>query len=135
MSIYTIIVQGVGGRDEKVLANYFHLALKSNVRSWLLHLPGNYISTWADLCHEFVGAFMGGHQEPGQPSDLQLLLQKEGETLRKYMQRFSRVHRNILDIHPADMISVFQSNVQSSNTFQDECSVAQDCEGAIHSSG
>ena len=49
-----------------------------------MHLPENSISSWADLCHEFIGAFTGGHQEPGRPSDLQLLQQKEGETLRKF---------------------------------------------------
>jgi hypothetical protein len=84
LSIYTIAIQAAEGRDEKVFANYFPLALKSNVRSWLMHLPENSISSWAGLCHEFIGAFMGGHQELGQPSDLQLLQQKEGETLRKY---------------------------------------------------
>ena len=38
LSIYTIVVQAAGGRDDKVFANYFPLALKSNVRSWLMHL-------------------------------------------------------------------------------------------------
>jgi hypothetical protein len=70
LSIYTIAIQAAGGRDEKVFANYFPLALKPNVSSWLMHLPENSISSWVDLCHEFVGAFTGGHQEPGQPSDL-----------------------------------------------------------------
>ena len=83
LSIYTIAVQAAGGRDEKVFANYFPLALKSNVRSWLMHLPENSISSWADMCHEFIGAFIGGHQEPGRPSDLQLLQQNEGEILCK----------------------------------------------------
>ena len=85
LSIYTIAVQAIGGRDEKVFTNYFPLALKPNVRAWLMHLPEDSISPWADLCNEFVGAFTGGHQEPGRPSDLQLLPKKEGETLRKYM--------------------------------------------------
>jgi hypothetical protein len=49
LSIYTIAVQAAGGRDEKVFANYFPLALKSNVRSWLMHLPENSILSWADL--------------------------------------------------------------------------------------
>ena len=61
-----------------MFANYFPLALKSNKRSWLMHLPENSILSWADLCHEFIGAFTDGHQEPGRPSDLQLLQQKEG---------------------------------------------------------
>src|SRR5215216_784566 len=109
LSIYTIVVQAAGGRDEKVFANYFPLALKSSVRSWLMHLPENSISTWANLCHEFISAFTGGHQEPCSPSDLQLLQQKEGETLYKYLQRFSKVHRNIPNIHPAVVIAAFQS--------------------------
>ena len=33
LSIYTIDVQAAGGRNEKVSANYFPLALKPNVRS------------------------------------------------------------------------------------------------------
>ena len=49
LSIYTIAVQAAGGRDEKVFAKYFPLALKSNVRSWLMHLSENSISSWADL--------------------------------------------------------------------------------------
>jgi hypothetical protein len=113
LSIYTIVVQATGARDEKVFANYFPLALKPNVRSWLMHLPVNSISSWDDLCNEFVGAFTGGHQEPGRPSDLQVLPQKEGESLRKYMQRFSRVHRNIPEIHPAAVIAAFHSNVRN----------------------
>src|SRR5215216_838645 len=78
-----------------------------------MHLPENSISSGADLCHEFIGAFTGGHQEPGRPSDLQLLQQNEGETLRKYLQRFKKVHRNIPNIHPAAVIDAFQSNVRN----------------------
>ena len=59
LRIYTIAVQAAGGRDEKVFDNYFPLVLNPNVRSWLMHLPENSILTWADMCHELVGAFMG----------------------------------------------------------------------------
>ena len=113
LSIYTIAVQAAGGRDDKILANYFPLVLKPNVRSWLMHLPDNSISSWADLCHQFVGAFIGGHKPHCQESDLHLLAQKEGEPLRKYIQRFSSVQHNIPDVHPAAVISAFHQNVQN----------------------
>ena len=113
LSIYTIAVQAAGGRDDKILANYFPLVLKPNVRSWLMHLPDNSISSWPDLCHQFVGAFTGGHKPRGQESDLHLLAQKEGEPLRKYIQRFSRVQHNIPDVHPAAVISAFHQNVRN----------------------
>ena len=111
LGIYTIAIQAVGGRDEKLLANYFPLALKPNVRSWLMHLPEDSISSWADLCNEFVGGFTGGHREPEQPSDLQALLQKEGESLRKYLQRFNQVHHNVPKINPTEVIAAFHTNV------------------------
>src|SRR5215216_3879449 len=85
LSIYTITVQAIGGRDEKVFANYFPLALKPNVSAWLMHLPEDSISSWTSLCNESVGAFTGSNQEPGQPSDFQILPKKEGESLRKYI--------------------------------------------------
>src|SRR6187399_472771 len=113
LSIYTIAVQATGGRDEKILANYFPLVLKPNVRSWLMHLPENSISSWAHLCHQFVGAFTGGHKPHGQESDLHILAQKEGESLRKYIQRFSRVQHNIPDVHHAAVISAFHQNVRN----------------------
>ena len=45
LSIYTIAMQAAGARDEKVLANYFPLALKPNIMSWLMHLPVDSISS------------------------------------------------------------------------------------------
>ena len=65
------------------------------------------------MCHQFVGAFTGGHKPHGQESDLHLLAQKEGEPLRKYIQRFSRVQHNILDVHPAAVINAFHQNVRN----------------------
>ena len=73
LGIYTIAMQVAGAHDDKVLANYFPLALKPNVKSWLMHLVVDSISSWSDLCHEFVGAFTEGHQAPGQASDLHLI--------------------------------------------------------------
>src|SRR6187401_3817370 len=56
---------------------------------------------------------MGGHKPHGQESDLHILAQKEGESLCKYIQRFSRVQYNIPDVHPAAIISAFHQNVRN----------------------
>ena len=45
LSIYTIAIQAAGARDDKVLANYFPLALNHDVMSWLMHLPVDSISS------------------------------------------------------------------------------------------
>ena len=78
-------MQATGAHDDKVLGNYFSLALKPNVMSWLMHLQVDSISSWSDLCLEFVGAFTGGHQAHDQAIDLHIIPQKDGETLRKYI--------------------------------------------------
>jgi hypothetical protein len=113
LGIYTIAVEAAGGRDEKVLANYFPLVLGPNVRSWLMNLPEGSISSWTDLYHHFVGAYQGGHKLPGQASDLQVIPQRDGENLRKYIQQFSRVHHNIRDIHPVAVVAAFHMNVRN----------------------
>ena len=67
LSIYTIAMRATGARADKVLANYFPSALKPNVMSWLMHFPADSISSWLDLCHEFVGAFIGGFKLMARP--------------------------------------------------------------------
>ena len=32
--------------------------------------------------------------------------------MRKYIQRFSRIHHNIPDVHPAAVVSAFHQNVR-----------------------
>ena len=54
LSVYTVVMQAACSRDDNVLANYFPLALKPNVMSWMMHLQVDSISSWTDLCHEFV---------------------------------------------------------------------------------
>ena len=44
--LHTIAMQAAGARDDKVLANYFPLALKPNVMSWLMHFPMDSVSSW-----------------------------------------------------------------------------------------
>ena len=77
-------MQAAGARDDKVLANYFPLALKPNVMSWLMHLPADSISSWSDLCHEFVGAFTGATKLMARPV-ICISFPRKGKTLRKYI--------------------------------------------------
>jgi hypothetical protein len=44
---------------------------------------------------------------------LHIIPQKEGESLCKFIQRFSRVQYNIPDVHPAAVVSAFHQNVRN----------------------
>lgn len=67
------------------MANWFPMALKPNVLLWLMNLPEELVDSWQDLCDQFVGAFQGGFKRSGTKSDLHLLVQKPGKTLRMYV--------------------------------------------------
>ena len=48
LSIYTIAVHAAGGRDDKIMANWFPMALAGEPRSWLLNLPGSTVASWGN---------------------------------------------------------------------------------------
>ena len=75
--------------DEKVLANWFPMALKDGARSWLLNLPPGSISSWNEMCDRFVANFQGTRDRPPAVGDLRRVKQQPGETLQKYIQRFN----------------------------------------------
>ena len=111
LQVYSTAVLAAGG-NERVMANWFSLALKPDARSWLVNLPACSVKSWPDLCDQFVGAFQGGYKRPGAVSDLHNLAQKPDETLRKYIQRFCQVQHTIPDVSPDAIIAAFHANVR-----------------------
>ena len=71
------------------------MALKDSASSWLTNLPTESINTWEDLCRCFVTNFKGTYEHGLMYNDLRGVRQKPGETLRKYIQRFSQVRNKI----------------------------------------
>ena len=69
LQLYSLAAVVVGA-DEIMMANWFPLALKGDAQSWLLNLPKCSIRPWRALKEVFLGAFQGGYQRPGVPSDL-----------------------------------------------------------------
>ena len=89
LQIYSLAAM-VAGADEVMMANWFPLALKGDAQTWLLNLPKCSIRSWRALKEQFLGAFQGGYERPGAPSDLHDFKQLPGETLRKFIQRFTQ---------------------------------------------
>ena len=59
-----------------------------------------------------MNAFQGGYKRPGTMSDLHSLIQKIGETLRHFMQRFSHAAHNIPDAADAAIIEAFSASIR-----------------------
>jgi hypothetical protein len=60
-----------------------------------------------DLRSIFVDHFQGSYTQPGNSWDLCNCWQSSDETLRKYVQRFSKKHNELPNITDADVINAF----------------------------
>ena len=105
LQLYTLAIQAAGG-DDRVMANWFPMALKDSTSSWLTNLPADSIDSWEELCRCFVANFKGTYERGLTYNDLRAVRQKPGETLRKYIQRFSQVRNKISNATDSDRKSV-----------------------------
>jgi hypothetical protein len=53
LQLYVVPVQAVRG-DQRAMANWFPMALKDAPRTWLMNLPHESVTSWKDLCRQFV---------------------------------------------------------------------------------
>ena len=94
LQLYELSIEVANG-DEKVMANWFPMALKDGARSWLLNLPPGSISSWDEMRDRFVANFQGTRDRPPAAGDLRRIKKQPGETLQKYIQRFNNVRIKI----------------------------------------
>ena len=77
LQLYKLSIEAVNG-DEKLMANWFPMALKDGARSWLLNLPVGSISSWDELRERFTANFYGTHDRAPTAGDLRHIEQKPG---------------------------------------------------------
>jgi hypothetical protein len=83
------------------------MALKDALRTWLMNLPHESVTSWKDLCRQFVANFMPTYEHPATKNDLKAMRQYKGETLRQYIQCFSQMRNKIPRISNEEVISAF----------------------------
>jgi hypothetical protein len=88
------------------------MALKDTPQTtWLMNLPHESVTSWKDLCHQFVANFMPTYEHPAIKNDLKAVHQYKGETLHQYIQRFSQMRNKIPRISNEEVISAFSMGV------------------------
>ena len=80
LQLYELSIEAANG-DEKVMANWFPMALKDGTRSWILNLPLGSISSWDEMHNHFIANFQGTRDRPSVTGDLRCIKQQPGETL------------------------------------------------------
>jgi hypothetical protein len=98
----------LGGRDDdNLIIRNLPLFLSDAARAWLEHMPPAQIFGWDDLVKAFAGNFQGTYVRPGNSWDLRSCRQQPGESLREYIQRFSKQCTELPNITESDVIGAF----------------------------
>nr|CAH67479.1 H0805A05.9 [Oryza sativa] len=111
LQVYTTGIEAAGG-DDRVMANFFPMALKGQARGWLMNLPPASVHSWEDLCQQFTMNFQGTYPRPGEEADLHAVQQRDDESLRSYIQRFCQVRNTIPCIPAHAVIYAFRGGVR-----------------------
>jgi hypothetical protein len=91
--------------------NWFPMALKDAPQTWPMNLSHESVTSWKDLCWQFVANFMPTYECPTMENDLKAVGQYKGETLRQYIQRFSQMRNKIPQISNEEVISAFSMGI------------------------
>jgi hypothetical protein len=71
------------------MANYFSVALTGMTRSWLMNLLEGSLTSWQELCHQFIANFESAYTRVGNETDLHTMQQCLRESLSSFIQWFS----------------------------------------------
>jgi hypothetical protein len=104
---YRLACQLGGMDDNNLIIRNLPLFLSDAARAWLEHLPPAQISNWDDLVKAFAGNFQGTYVRPRNSWDLRSCRQQPGESLREYIQRFSKQRTELPNITDSDVIGAF----------------------------
>jgi hypothetical protein len=89
------------------------MALKDALWTRLMNLPHESVTSWKDLCRQFVANFMPTYERPTTKNDLKAVCQYKGKTLHQYIQRFSQMRNKIPRISNEEVISAFSTGAAS----------------------
>jgi hypothetical protein len=73
--------------------------------------PGS-VYSWEELCARFIANFASAYQQHGVEAHLHAVRQEPGETLRKFISRFTKVRGTIPRISDASIITAFRQGVR-----------------------
>jgi hypothetical protein len=111
------IKNAVGNNDTKCL--YFPFCLDQAPLTWLESLDKHSINKWDQLKEQFTSNFAGAMGRSGTRTDLAMVKQEQGETLRKYMRRFFDKRATVVDVTDKEVIDLFQDGLYHRRTFED----------------
>jgi hypothetical protein len=111
LQVYVTAITAAGG-NTAVMATYFHVALSGPARTWLMNLTPGSVYSWEELCAWFVANFSSAYQQHGVEAHLHAVRQEPGETLWKFISRFTKVRGTIPRNSDASIVTAFRQGVR-----------------------
>jgi hypothetical protein len=111
LQVYVTAITATGG-NTAVMATYFHVALSRPAWTWLMNLTPESVYSWEELCAWFIANFASAYQQHGVEAHLHAVRQELGETLWKFISRFTKVRGTIPRISDASIITAFRQGVR-----------------------
>jgi hypothetical protein len=111
LQVYVTAITAAGG-NTTVMATYFHVALSGPAWTWLMNLTPGSVYSWEELYARFVANVASAYQQHGVEAHLHAVRQEPGETLRKFISRFTKVRDTIPRISDASIITAFRQGVR-----------------------
>uniref|UniRef100_A0A2N9IUL6 Uncharacterized protein n=1 Tax=Fagus sylvatica TaxID=28930 RepID=A0A2N9IUL6_FAGSY len=78
------------GVSDEIMCRTFPTNLRGSARTWFNQLETSSIDTFAQLSRAFIDNFIGGRRSARPANYLLNIRQREGESLRSYVQRFNK---------------------------------------------
>ena len=102
-----LLAVDIAGGNQRWAVRYIPQMLEGPARIWLNNLPENSIECWIDFEKAFVSNFTSTYKRPNRPQHLAACRQRDNETDREYLTRWSQMRNSCEGVIEAQAISWF----------------------------
>jgi hypothetical protein len=118
LSDYLQAVQILGGTKATAMQS-LQLHLTGVAWSWLNTLPNESIGSWGELESQFARNFRLTYKRPTSLEEVKACVQRKGETLHSYIQRWSVIKNSAEDIFDERAIDAFSVGLCRSDLMEE----------------
>jgi hypothetical protein len=118
LSDYLQAVKILGGTRATAMQS-LQLHLTGAARSWLNTLPNESIGSWGELENQFARNFRSIYKRPASMEEIKSCVQRKGETLRSYIQRWSVIKNSEEDVSNERAIDAFSAGFRRSDLVEE----------------
>ena len=97
----------IAGGNSRWAVRYISQMLEGPARIWLNNLREGSVDCWLDFEEAFVSNFSSTYKRPNRPQQLAMCKQRNDETDRDYLTRWSTIHNSCEGVVEAQAISWF----------------------------